>query len=113
MSGTPEERAHDLPESSVRLSRIARPAFVVGALALLAVTVVLAFVAGMSVRAPGVKTEAAAARQPVTVRVEKRVVQEGIELPAEVISSEEIKLRLAGEGVLDGVANGGTKADRN
>ncbi|QBE49521.1 hypothetical protein [Leucobacter triazinivorans] len=94
-------------EHEVRLKRIARPAYVVGAAILVALMVAAAFVAGMSIERPAASSDAAAAAAPaVTAQVEMRVVQEGLQVPGKVSAPESLDVKLADDGVLGSPAAG-------
>ena len=102
---TPQVPPPQVDESQrVALKRVARPAAIVAALVLVAVSVAGAFFAGSRLEAPAKKS---AAEQEIesstTARVESRVVQEGLQVPGTVSAPPTIDLKLAGEGPLGAI----------
>ncbi|RGE18036.1 hypothetical protein [Leucobacter sp. wl10] len=93
----------EMPE--VKLKRIARPVYVLGALILVAAMVVVAFLAGTQIQSPqATNTAEETTALPVTAQVEMRVVQEGLQVPGKITAPETLDLKLAGEGSLGVVA---------
>ncbi len=93
-------------DEPVTLKRVSRPVVVVGALLLVAVMVVAAFVAGLKVRPPEELKAQSQVPVTVTATVESRIVQEGIQVVGKVSEPEIISLHLVGAAPLGAPAEG-------
>ncbi len=86
---------------TLRVRTVARPGVLVLALLVTGCLIAAAFVAGRSIQ-PATATAANAQAAPVvaTAKVEMRVVQQGVSIPAKIVLPEIVNLTLSTDGVL-------------
>ena len=82
-------------DETATIKRVSRPVVAVGALLLVAVLLVVAFVAGLKVRPPADLKAQSQAELVVNAQVEARIVQEGVQVLGKVSEPEILPLHLA------------------